>query len=488
MRHRPTRRSFLGGLATGPLVVGFDPLTRSWVTEPSAGGSLDGLPPLDGHVLVDPETRERAADDFGHIIHRYPLAVLRPGSVSDVAAMIKYCRKRDIPVAPRGQAHTTFGQAQVSKGLVIEMGTLRAVRVEGGSAVVEAGARWSEVLQATLPRGLTPGVLTDYLELSIGGTLSAGGVGGASQRHGAQVDLVRELLVVTGTGERVVCSPTRRADLFNAVLAGLGQCAIIARATIRLAPALRSVRRYQLFYPTVAALTADQRRVVADGRFGYVEGQVLPMPDGSPGWRFLLEAAAFFDDTPPDDDALIGDLSYERGSEVIDNLGYFDFLNRLAPIVEFLKSTGEWFHPHPWWNGFLPDDDTDALVTSILDDLTPADIGPSGVILLYPLRRALLRRPLLRVPGERIVFLFALLKTASPGTGGPGPEQMVRANRALYERVRARGGTQYPVGSIPMSPVDWRRHFGDAWGALVAAKRRYDPDNILTPGQGIFPR
>lgn len=104
------------------------------------------------------------------------------------------------------------------------MGTLREVRVEGDRAVVQAGARWSEVLKATPPLGLTPPVLTDYLELSIGGTLSADGLGGATHRHGAQVDTIGELEVVTGAGDRVACSPTRHADLFRAVPAGLGQC------------------------------------------------------------------------------------------------------------------------------------------------------------------------------------------------------------------------------------------------------------------------
>jgi FAD/FMN-containing dehydrogenase len=37
-----------------------------------------------------------------------------------------------------------------------------------------------------------------------------------------------------------------------------------------------------------------------------------------------------------------------------------------------------------------------------------------------------------------------------------------------------------------MTPHDWRRHFGGAWPALAAAKRRYDPGGILAPGQRIF--
>jgi cytokinin dehydrogenase len=441
------------------------------------GDSLEDLPTLDGHVRFDDAARARAADDFGHLVRHRPLAVLEPGSVDDVAVMVRYCHERGIPVAPRGQGHATGGQAQAPQGIVIDMGTLCGVEVGDDHAVVEAGALWSGLLRATLRRGRTPPVFTDYLELSVGGTLAAGGVGGAAHRYGAQVDNVTELEVVTGTGERTTCSNTRRADLFDAVLSGLGQCAIITRATVRLLPAPTAVRYYRLLYPSLAALTADQRTVVRDGRFDHVEGQV---DAGEP--LYQLEVATFA--KAPDDAGLLGDLAYERGSERIEDLPYADFLDRLAESVELLESLGEWACPHPWLNVFLPGTATDAFVTSALADLTPADLGLSGVILLYPLRRSLLRTPLLRVPDEELIFLFTLLRTSSPGAADPAA--MVAANRAVYELVQAIGGTQYPVGTIPTTPAAWRRHYGPQWPRLAAAKHRYDPAGILTPGHHVF--
>jgi FAD/FMN-containing dehydrogenase len=193
-------------------VTGIGPIRAS-------GEAPHDLPRLEGRVRRDEAALSGAADDFGHLVRHRPLAVLEPGSVDDVAAMVRYCREHRLPVAARGQGHATGGQAQVAGGLVIDMGTLRGIDVRDGHAVVQAGALWSDLLRATLPARLTPPVLTDYLELSVGGTLSAGGLGGTSHRYGAQVDNVIELEVVTGTGERTVCSPARHADLFHAVLA-----------------------------------------------------------------------------------------------------------------------------------------------------------------------------------------------------------------------------------------------------------------------------
>lgn len=441
---------------------------------------------MDGQLLRDPATLAAAADDYGHLTHHMPLAVLRPAGPADVVATTLRCRRSGMPLAARGQGHATFGQAQAGGGLVIDTSPLRDIALDGDRLTVGAGATWSALLRATLPHGLTPPVLTDYLELSIGGTLSVGGLGGASHHAGAQVDNVLELDVVTGAGERLVCSRAEHADLFLAVLAGLGQCALILSATLRLTRAPTSVRHYLLSYPNVAALTADQRLLARDGRFRYVEGQVLAGSDG--GWRYLLEALAYHGVRPPDDDALLGDLSFQRGDEQIQDLGYVDFLDRLAPSVAELEQTGAWRAPHPWCNVFLPDEVTDTFVTSALAGMSAADLGASGLILLYPVRRAALRTPLLRVPDSELVFLLALLRTAAPDTGASGADTMLAANRRLYERARSVGGCQYPIGSIPLTGADWRAHYGPRWQRFQAAKNRYDPARILAPGQGVFPR
>ena len=60
------------------------------------------------------------------------------------------------------------------------------------------------------------------------------------------------------------------------------------------------------------------------------------------------------------------------------------------------------------------------------------------------------------------------------------------ANRAVYERVRAAGGTLYPVSALPMSRDDWRKHFGPAFDRLSEAKQTFDPDHVLTPGYEVF--
>ncbi|HEV3171514.1 MAG TPA: FAD-binding protein [Actinocrinis sp.] len=485
MRAQPSRRSFVRAVSLGALVVGFDGATRAWAAAGSPAAGLDRVPTLDGRLLFDPAELAPFEDDFGHIIHRTPRAVLEPGSVRDIAEMVEFCGPRRIPVAPRGQGHQTFGQAQVDGGLVIDLTPLNAITVDpvAGTVSAGAGALWHAVLNAALAQGLTPPVFTDYIELSIGGTLSAGGIGGATQHHGAQVDTVIDLDIVTGTGDLRTCSATQDPDLFHAALAGLGQVGVITRATIQLVPAPTSVRQYNLTYPTADALTAAQRKVVLDGRFDWLEGAVNPVTGG--GWQYVLEGAKYYDATPPDDNALIGDLAFQ-GPPQIQDFAYADFINVLAPAVAFLQSTGEWYDPHPWLNLFLPDAATDGYVTTAMAGLTTADIGASGVVLLYPVPTAKLTAPLLRVPDGELTFLFAVLRTAAPDTGALPAATMVADNRTMFLQAQSVGGTQYPVGSIPMTHADWRIQYGAQWPFFASAKERFDPYGILTPGQGIF--
>jgi cytokinin dehydrogenase len=485
-----SRRRFLQGVG-GALVVGFDLRTRSWITRAEAGDAI-AVPRLDGELRTT--GLDDFATDFGRIVSRRPRAVLRPGSVDDIAKVIRFARHHGLKVAANGQSgsddlresHSQFGQSQVDAGIAIDMRPLAAIAaVDGAHAEVGAGAHWADVFDAAQAHGATPPVSTDYVHLSVGGTLSVGGIGGTSQHFGVQADNVVELEVVTGRGDRVRCSRDDHRELFEAVLAGAGQCAIVVRARLRLVPAAAQARVFLLFYDDLHAYVADQLALLRDARFSYLEGQVVRRADDT-GWRFMIEAASYF--TPPrvpDDAALLAGLQDRRAEAQIATQSYRDFIFRLDPIVAFLKANNLWQLPHPWLTVFLPASETAAYVADMLSNLTPADTG-QGPILLYPFDPSKMTRPLFRVPAAPAAFHLSVLRTAAPPTGAV-IAAMLAGNRTLYDRAVAIGGTRYAIGAIPdFTPRDWRRHFGDAWDFLARAKQRFDPDHVLTPGQGMF--
>ena len=117
--------------------------------------------------------------------------------------------------------------------------------------------------------------------------------------------------------------------------------------------------------------------------------------------------------------------------------------------------------------------------------LSGDDLGPFGRITFYPMQTRAFRSPLVRMPEGEVAFPFNIVRI--PGAiEGEKLEQMLAQNRALYERIRKAGGALYPVSAFPMSSEDWKQHFGPRWPQLSEAQRRYDPDNVLTPGYEVF--
>ncbi len=496
---RLTRRAAIKGAARAA-VVGWSATRGSWVTAADAlprDGAPGGdpgtvpIPRLDGTLKTTPEARAAFSFDFGRIVTATPHAVLRPGSVADIAAMIGFARRHRLSLAVNGQgstagppeSHSNYGQALVDGGIAVDAKGLSTIHAVGDTvADVDAGVTWAELVAAAAAIGRTPPVLPDFLHLSIGGTLSVGGLGGTMQRHGAVVDTVREIDVVTGHGNVVTCSPHRRAGLFQAVLAGVGQVGVIVRARVALAPVAQRALVLNLYYDDLVTYLADHRAVMADGRFTYQEGQLVPRGDGS--WGYMIEAGVYYSPPEvPDQAALLAGLSDDRAALVATDLTYLEWVHRVDPLVVALREAGLWEQPKPWVTAFVPAERAHDFLTQVGALLAPSDLG-AGLALVYPFRTDTLRRPLFAVPSSAEVFALSLLRFPFPGADVDG---LLAQNRAIHDLAVGLGGKRYVIGAVPdMTTADWRSHFGRRWLRFALAKLAYDPAGVLTPGQGIF--
>src|SRR5689334_11838104 len=181
------RRMFLGaGLGVTAALAS----RGAGLTTAAEAVSSEG-PPLPGNVRLDAEVRAAAAHDFGNLVHKQPRGVMRPASGAHIASLMRWAKSNSVKVAARGQGHSIFGRALAEDGIVVDMGAMTGIGdIKADRVVVEAGATWRDLLDATLAQGLTPPVLTNYLGLSVGGTIAVGGIGAASSRHGMQTDNV----------------------------------------------------------------------------------------------------------------------------------------------------------------------------------------------------------------------------------------------------------------------------------------------------------
>ncbi len=483
-----SRRQVLAGLGA-VAVSGFNPVSRTWLsTAHAVTSALDHVPPLEGTLLTDPTSLAAFATDVGSAIHETPVAVLRPASSEDIAKMVRYCRRHGIPVGARGQGHTTFGQSQVAAGLVVDMSSLNKIHsIKSTKADIDAGALWRTLLDTSVPMGLTPPVLTGYTRLSIGGTLSVGGVS-STNRQGCQVDRVQELEVVTGTGDIKRCSEHENQDLFEAVLGGLGQCGIISRAVIDMVPALPNARTFVLNYTDNAAFFRDMNELL---RRNEVEDVFcLFLPDETGRQVYGLNITKFYGTgAPPDGARLLRGLSQPASAAVVTDQSYLNYALRTDNIIDFFQSIGLFEGVlHPWFDAWLPQETVEKYVGDVIPSLTAEDVGPTGFVLLFPQKRSKLTRRFNEVPDcTDWVYLFDILTAAAaPGPNPAFQAQMLARNGKLFDKARRAGGTRYPIGSIAFDKRDWKQQYGEDFDAFKRLKQRFDPDGILTPGPGIF--
>ncbi|GKV27650.1 hypothetical protein SLEP1_g36789 [Rubroshorea leprosula] len=478
--------------------------------------------PLDGYFSF--ENIHCAAKDFGNRYHFLPSAVLYPKSVSDISSTIKHIfymgSTTNLTVAARGHGHSLQGQAQAHQGVVINMKSLQPkMHVHTGQMPfvdVPGGELWINILLETIKYGLAPKSWTDYLHLTVGGTLSNAGISGQAFRHGPQINNVHQLEVVTGKGEVLTCSENQNADLFYGVLGGLGQFGIITQARLSLGPAQKMVKWIRVLYSEFSTFSNDQEHLISsENTFDYIEGFVIINRTGLlNNWRlsfkpkdpiqanqfssdgkilYCLEVAKYFD---PDEieevnkkiERLLSELNFIPSTLFLSEVSYVEFLDRVHLSEKKLRAKGLWEVPHPWLNLLIPKsrilDFAKEVFGNILTD------NSNGPILIYPVNKSKWNNKTSMVtPAEDIIYLVAFLSSATPSsTGKDGLEHIVTQNQRILDFCDKAnlGSKQY----LPhySNQEEWEAHFGPQWETFVQRKSAYDPLAILAPGQRIFQR
>ncbi|HJX29128.1 MAG TPA: FAD-binding protein, partial [Thermoanaerobaculia bacterium] len=326
-------------------------------------------------ILLDEDVRAQFRSDFGRVVDRLPGAVARCTSAEEVAQVIRFCRERKIPVVARGQGHSQTGQSTTDGGVLIDTSAMRKIHeIDEANeiATVDAGVVWRSLVEATVPLGLVPRVLTNNLNVAISGTLSMAGLGVASFRYGTQADNAVEIEAVTGTGEIVTCSHEENRELFDAIRCSLGQFGVITRAKIRLRRCKPMVRKYYLLYDDLGALMDEAKRVMDPGNatFSSLEswctpcfqgirkiGEGMELAEGVQTfayWMYPLHLTVEFEPgQEPDDQAVLAGLTPYRHLETSDYT-QLEFCSRMDPVFELWRRGGYWDMHHPWMETTLP--------------------------------------------------------------------------------------------------------------------------------------
>ncbi len=419
----------------------------------------------------NPEDREARAYDFGRMTGRRPDAVAIPESAEDVAGIVRWAARENCPIAIRGGGHSQGGQTLADRGLVLDTARLDRVHSPGPELVrVEGGARWGKVVDTLFGTRRLPRVLADHGELTVGGTLSAGGVGTTSHRYGVQIGQVEQLEVVTGTGELVRCSSTRDKDLFDAVRGGQGQFGIITQAWLRLRAAGERFRRHELLYRDFDRFMDDFERIVAEDRFDHLRTETRLHER-----EIVLHAAVEYDDKPEDERVLEG-LGHDEIVRIWD-----------TPKIGRAGMYPGWgfgsLNHHPWRDWFLPWEAFRTLLAQPWLDPRWLPKRPWSWTGSYAIRTEAIDAPLFMRPrGERIVSysVLAVLGQYQYEQAGELASRLREVDRTLA----GLGGKSYLSGGVGYGRGQWEQHYNGMLEQGIRWKREFDPQQVFQ-GNGM---
>jgi hypothetical protein len=174
---------------------------------------------------------------------QHPAIVVMPSTAADVVASVAFAREHGLPIAAQGGGHGHPRAADAA--LLVNFASMSNVQVTpatasgspgqgaAGTARVQAGAKWREVIAAAQPHGLAP--LNGFAgTVGVVGYTLGGGIGWLARQYGAAAGSLRSADVVTADGRQLHADDQNHADLFWGLRGGGGNFALVTQLEIDL--------------------------------------------------------------------------------------------------------------------------------------------------------------------------------------------------------------------------------------------------------------
>jgi FAD/FMN-containing dehydrogenase len=200
------------------------------------------------HVLTGADMARHARDWMGKY-KGAPLAVVRPASTAEVAAVVKIAATHRVPVVPIGGNTGLVGGTMTTGGLMLSlerMNHIRALKPDARLAVAEAGVVLTRLHEAAEAEGLYfPLWFGARGSAMLGGVLSTNAGGSNVLRYGSTRGLCLGLEVVLADGRVLdlmseLHKDNSGYDLKQMFIGAEGTLGIITAAVIKLVPAPRA--------------------------------------------------------------------------------------------------------------------------------------------------------------------------------------------------------------------------------------------------------
>jgi glycolate oxidase len=236
-----------------------------------------------------------------------PDAVALPTSAEQVQAIVRLCRREQVPIVPRGSGTGLIGGAMAPRGGVMvsttRMNSILEVDLPNRCATVQPGLINLWLTNAVSERGwfFAPDPSSQMVS-SIGGNVGTNAGGPHCLKHGITTNHVLGLELVTGSGERISVggnvADRPGYDLTGVAVGAEGTFGLVTAITVRLLHAPEAVKTLLASFPTIEDASETVSAIIAGG----IIPAALEMLDGVIIKAINAGTGAGY---PPDADAVL---------------------------------------------------------------------------------------------------------------------------------------------------------------------------------------
>jgi FAD/FMN-containing dehydrogenase len=445
---------------------------------------------LHGEVFAPGDAGYEAARRvWNGMVDRRPAVIARCADENDVALALRVAGERELPVAVRGGGHNVAGNAVCDDGVVIDLSSQKAIRVdpEQQTARVAPGVLLGELDRATQTFGLaTP---TGNVSMTgVAGLTLGGGLGWIARKHGPACDNLVSADVVTAGGDRVRASAEENSDLLWGLRGGGGNFGVVTSFVYRLHPIGPQVLAGGLLHPfedarevfgflrDFLAEAPDELSVTAST---FRASPEMPLPPEMHGQLVTVLAVCYAGDLTAGEQALLPLRSF--GHPLLDGIA--------AMPYAALQSGSDASYPngqHNYWKSHYIDELTDDVIDTIIEH-APRMTSPLSSFYLQHLGGAITRGDRAKAAfGHRDAqFDFTILTMwRDPAE----TEAHMTSARAFFEAMQPHASGVY-VNNLGTEGADRVKaaYAPATYARLVALKDAYDPTNVFRFNQNIAP-
>jgi len=175
-------------------------------------------------------------ENFGHSL-KASCYRIQIKSTDDIYEAFQLAKKLGLTVTARGTGISYNDVSLNGGGIVLDMTSMDQIQEwdpATGLVRCESGVTLEKLWQRVEPDGWWPPVVSGTMKTTLGGCLSANIHGKNNFQVGPIGEHVVEFTAMTPTGALITCTPKKNADLFYAMISGLGMLGVFISITLKM--------------------------------------------------------------------------------------------------------------------------------------------------------------------------------------------------------------------------------------------------------------